>query len=563
MTSCLGKKWSVSKLVPEAEALARALKIEPVLGQLLWQRGFTTLQAAQAFLEPRLQDLSDPFTLTGMRRACEVIWAAIEACKRIVIFGDYDVDGITSSALLWRILTALGANTQTFLPLRMEEGYGLSMDSVERCVAEHDPQLLIAVDCGTTSVEPIAWLRKRGVEVIVIDHHALPARLPDCAALVNPQQDKDWQYLASVGLVFKTCHGLLKLRPQFQQRVILKEFIDLVAVGTVADIVPLQGENRIFVRRGLTQLPQSANMGLLTLQQTAGISRRPNTVDIGFRIGPRLNASGRLGDAMRSLDLLKTDDRQRAWDLAQELERNNRERQEVEQRTWEEAREMAQRDIDPARDRAIVLASRGWHVGVIGIVASRLMRQFYRPTVVIGIDEEGMGKGSCRSIDGFSIISGLSACAPYLTQYGGHDMAAGLSIAEKNIAAFRQAFNAVAAARLKPGQLLPKLTLDGELRAQDITGDFFAQLDMLAPFGRDNPEPNFLFKAARFRKPPRLFGKNHFKLFIEQGVGVIEAVAFGMADRQLPQEGAQLAVAVDWDDYRQTTQLKILDWMNP
>ena len=299
---------------------------------------------------------------------------AITRRQRMVIFGDYDVDGITSSALLWRILRQLGGEVETFLPLRMEEGYGLSQEGVERCVELHQPALLIAVDCGTTALKQVAWLREKGIDVIIIDHHALPPELPAAHALVNPQRDGALRYLASVGLVFKVCHGLLKLAGEGNRKVDLRDYLDLVALGTVADIVPLIEENRILVRRGLCQLEHSLWAGLRALVEVSQVSFPVTAQDIGFRLGPRLNASGRLGDAMLSLRLLQTDDREEANGIAAELNRNNRERQAVEIETLQQAEAQLQETYDPAQNWGVVLSGQNWHWGVIGIVASRVCR---------------------------------------------------------------------------------------------------------------------------------------------------------------------------------------------
>lgn len=551
-------------VTPEARELASALHLAPVIGDLLWQRGLQSANDAQLFIEPKLSLLADPFSLTDLEAAASRLADAIDAGKKIVVYGDYDVDGITSSALLWRVAKALGGNIATFLPHRMEEGYGLSQDGLERCLEEHRPELLIAVDCGTTAVEQIAWLRERGVDVMVVDHHELPPELPQAHALVNPHRDGHMLYLASVGLVFKLLHGLLKHRPKYKDIVDLRDYMDLVAVGTVADIVPLVEDNRIYVRRGLRQLMQTENPGLAALMQVAGVRGVPTPADIGFRLGPRLNASGRLGDANRSLELLTTGDGRRAHELARELDFTNRERQRHERATFDEAAQMADEQFDIERDHTLVVARRGWHVGVIGIVASRLQRMHYRPTLVIGIDEEtGMGKGSGRSIEGYSLIDGLRACHDLFDTFGGHEMAAGLTIAEEKIPEFRRRLEEHARGELAAKQLQPRLELAGSLATSDINENLFRELELLAPFGRENPEPVFLLDDVRFSRPPRPFGNNHFKLFLKTGAGQTEAVAFNMADRGLPQEGGQLAGVLEWSDYSGCVQVRLLDWTAP
>jgi len=563
--SALGRRWIHTAPVAEALELARQLDLHPQVASLLWQRGHRNVEQVRAFLDPRLQSLGDPFALTDLRRAGERILRAIAAQERIVIFGDYDVDGITSSALLWRILRRLDAEATTFLPLRMEEGYGLSQDGVERCVDQHRPGLLIAVDCGTTAVQQIAWLRERGIDTIVIDHHALPEELPAAYALVNPQRDclgnpGRLDYMASVGLVFKVCHGLLKLVGEGNRAIDLREYLDLVALGTVADIVPLVSENRILVRRGLRQMEQSLWPGLQALIEVSQISFPITAGDVGFRLGPRLNASGRLGDAMLSLRLLQTDDRNEATAIATELNRNNRERQGVEMATLLQAETQLQATFDPTRDWGIVLSGQDWHWGVIGIVASRLQKRYHRPIIIIGLNEAGLGKGSGRSIDGISLVKALTHCGEFLDLFGGHDMAAGLSIQAKRIDDFRHAFNQHVRGQGGDEVFQSTLSLSGSIPLPEVSERLFRRLEELAPFGRNNPEPVFLFESITFTRPPQFFGKNHVKLFVRGEQGEIEAVGFGLGEHDWSRAPARLAGTLDWDDYRNRVQLRIADW---
>ncbi len=548
---------------PESVDLAKALDLHPRIAALLWQRGYRSAEQVRAFLEPRLQSLGDPFLLTDLRRAAERILKAVAAKERIVIFGDYDVDGITSSALLWRILRRLGAEVDTFLPLRMEEGYGLSQDGVERCVEQHRPSLLIAVDCGTTALAQVAWLREQGIDTVIIDHHALPPELPAAHALVNPQRDlasAPLDYLASVGLVFKVCHGLLKLLGDGNRAVDLREYLDLVALGTVADIVPLVEENRVLVRRGLRQMEHSLWPGLRALIEVSQVGFPITAQDVGFRLGPRLNASGRLGDAMLSLRLLQTDDRAEAVAIAAELNRNNRERQGVEMATLVQAETQLQETYDPARDWGIVLSGRDWHWGVIGIVASRLQKRYHRPTIIIGLNESGLGKGSGRSIDGISIVRALQDCSGLLELFGGHDMAAGLNIRAERVAEFRDAFNRHVRGQGGDELFQATLPLAGAIPMPEVTDQLFRRLEELAPFGRNNPEPVFVFDGVAYTRPAQLFGKNHVKLFVQSGQGEIEAVGFGLAEHDWTKAPTRLAGTLDWDDYRNRVQVRIADW---
>ncbi|MEZ0296758.1 MAG: single-stranded-DNA-specific exonuclease RecJ [Candidatus Methylacidiphilales bacterium] len=559
--SVQGKNWDATPAYThDVLNLARDLSTTRLVASLLCQRGYRDTASARAFLKPSLSDIFDPFELTDLKLAAELILNAAHQGKRIVIFGDYDVDGITSCAMMWRFLQQLGARSDTFLPNRMEEGYGLSQKAVERCVAELSPELLIAVDCGTTSVNQVAWLNAQGVTTVVVDHHALPAQLPECAALVNPQRDGKHTYLASVGLVFKVCHGLLKLLPSEQRTIDLKEYLDLVAVGTVADIVPLREDNRVVVRSGLRQIMRTRHAGLRALCEVAGIKSEPTTTDVGFRIGPRLNASGRIGDASRSLQLLKTDDDAEALRISHELDLSNRERQRLEQNTWGEAQKLLDRDYDAERDWVIVLGQPGWHVGVIGIVASRVQKSYHRPAIIIGFDEDGTGKGSGRSIDGYSIVQGLSACASHLVLFGGHDMAAGLTIRQENLDAFRQALLTHARERLNDDLLRPTLQINGIVPAADISEALFRDIHRLAPFGRDNPEPVFLFEGARHKRAPRIFGRNHIKFFLRTTTGECEAIGWSMAQHPVPHDNFTIAGCLDWDEERRRVTLRIIDW---
>ena len=560
--SALGKRWVHSSPTAEALDLARTLDLHPQVASLLWQRGCRDTEQIRAFLDPRLQSLGDPFLLTDLRPAAERLLRAINARERMVIFGDYDVDGITSSALLWRVLRQLGADVETFLPLRMEEGYGLSQEGVERCVEQHQPAVLIAVDCGTTALKQVAWLRERGIDVLIIDHHALPPELPAAHALVNPQRDGMLDYLASVGLVFKVCHGLLKLAGEGSRKIDLREYLDLVALGTVADIVPLIDENRILVRRGLRQLEHSLWPGVRALVEVSQVSFPVTAQDVGFRLGPRLNASGRLGDAMLSLRLLQTDDRAEAASIAADLNRSNRERQAVEMETLHQAEAQLQETYDPARDWGIVLSGQHWHWGVIGIVASRLQKRYYRPTIVIGLNDEGMGKGSGRSIEGISIVKALQDCSGHLELFGGHAMAAGLNIRAEKIAAFREAFNQHVRGQANDDVFQSTLALSGTISLPEVSEQLFRRMEELSPFGRNNPEPVFLFESITYTRPVQLFGKNHVKLFVRAEEGEIEAVGFGLGQHDWSKAPAQLAGTLDWDDYRNRVQLRIADWQN-
>src|SRR5215470_1093438 len=505
------------------------------IARLLCRKRFRSTDEVQNFLRPRLSSLSDPFLLPQMRAAVARILAALDSQERIVLFGDYDVDGVTSLALLAEMLRGYGATPELFLPLRMEEGYGLSQESVERCLERHRPQLLIAIDCGTASAGEIAELKKRGVDVIVLDHHEPKSQLPDCVAIVNPKAHpaSPFHYLCSVGIVFKLCHALLKTRPlpEFD----LKSKLDLVALGTVADIVPLVEENRVLVQRGAIEIGRTSRIGLKKLMEVAGVRPPISPQDIGYRLGPRLNAAGRLSTAEKSLRLLLTNDQEEAAALAIELDQQNRARQDVEKQILAEAIVAIEKQFDAARDAAIVAGARGWHPGVLGIVASRIARKYHRPTIVIGFDENGIGKGSGRSIEGLNLVDALTRCAEMLDKFGGHEMAAGLVLHEKNCELFAEAFRKAASEVLSAEALLPCVRLDDELAFTEIDIDFLRWHEMLQPFGNGNPQPLFLAREVEPVAPPRAVNEKHLIFRLRQGNRHRRALYFnGVADHLPP-----------------------------
>jgi single-stranded-DNA-specific exonuclease len=518
------------------------------IARLLLRKGFRCTEEVNAFLRPRLSSLSDPFLLPQMRAAVSRILEALDRRERIVLFGDYDVDGVTSLTLLEEGLRAYGRAPELFLPLRMEEGYGLSPESVERCLGQYRPQLLIAIDCGTSSVTEIADLRKRGVDVIVLDHHEPKAALPDCIAIVNPKTtDSGFDYLCSVGIVFKLCHALLKTAPlpEFD----LKSRLDLVALGTVADIVPLRAENRVLVQRGAIEIGQTSRIGLRKLMQLAGVRPPILPEDIGYRLGPRLNAAGRLSTAEKSLRLLLSDDDGEATMLAAELDRQNRERQEVEKQIFDSAIEKIEGRLDVARDAAIVIGAPGWHQGVLGIVASRIARRYHRPTIVIGFDENGIGKGSGRSIEGLNLVEALSCCAERLDKFGGHEMAAGLALHEENFDLFAEAFRKAAREVLSEDALQPCVRLDHELAFTEIDIDFLRWHEMLQPFGNGNPQPLFLAREVEPVALPRVVNEKHLIFRLRQGNRHRRAVFFDGVTNPLPPTPWDIAFRICADEY--------------
>ena len=542
--------------------LTDVLRCSPAVVRLLLRRGITLASQAEAFLNPRLKTLSDPFLLPDMRPAVERIFEAIDGGERIVLYGDYDVDGITSLALLTRLLLAYGVQPECFLPDRIEEGYGVTADGLARCIAEHHPRLLIALDCGTSSSAELATLTPardgvNGVDVIVVDHHECHDALPRCVAVVNPKRTDAgsgaaFQYLCTAGLVFKLCHALLKTRPA--GGFALRDYLDVVALGTVADIVPLVAENRILVQKGLETMATTLLPGLQALMEVAAVKTPLDTTALGFQLGPRLNASGRLGTARDSLDLLLTDDPSRARSLAQKLDTQNRDRQAVEKKTLLEAQQQIESHVNA--HAAIVCGGPGWHPGVLGIVASRLCKAHHRPALVIGFDETGLGKGSGRSVPGLSLVQALSRCGHLLERFGGHEMAAGLTVRQERFEEFTEAFRQVAAESL-PIDPDPELHLDGELEFSELGLDLLAAHEKLQPFGMGNPHPLFLARGVRLVAEPVVLKEKHLRLTLTRNGIRHQAIFFNGATEPLPRPPWDIAFKIARNEWRGQVSVSI------
>ncbi|HEY8241092.1 MAG TPA: single-stranded-DNA-specific exonuclease RecJ, partial [Kiritimatiellia bacterium] len=532
---------------------------------LLAGRGYDDPTRAERFLKPRLSDLSDPFDLPAMDKAVDRIWRAIDAGERIAIYGDYDVDGITSSALLSQVLAGLGAKVSVFLPHRLDEGYGLSMDGMQRCLEEHQPGLIVTVDCGTGSVEPVRALAERGVDVVITDHHTPPAEVAPAVAVVNPKlcNHAALQVLAGVGVTFKVCHALLKSGRAAGRTVAsldLRKHLDLVALGTISDVVPLIDESRTLARHGLAQVNETESTGLRALIDVAGIRGTIDAYEVGFLLGPRLNAAGRLGDALQSLELLVTRDAGRARAIASHLDTTNRERQEIEKRTLKEALAAIDAEFDPVSTFGIVVAGEGWHAGVIGIVASRLVQRYYRPSVVIAIDG-GSGRGSCRSIEGCDLVERLGVCSSLLLKFGGHSMAAGLEVDAGRIGEFKRAFNESVAGVLRGTDLRPVQRIDAWMALADADDRMLDALDGLRPFGHGNPTPVWAARSVCVVGRPRPVGQGHLKFTVASGGVQREAIAFNFGDRVLPDGEMDIAFQMKRDTYqgREKLVLQIQD----
>ncbi len=553
------QKWAVRKKPDRQRVshLANELGLRSLVVELLLQRGMDDPEEIVRFLHPRLQDLSDPFLMPQMRQAVDRIFQAIDGKQSVVIYGDYDVDGVTSVTLMHAFFRAYGLEAQTFLPHRMDEGYGLNEHGIERCLAEFSPDLLIAVDCGTSSVEQVRYLRERGIDVIVCDHHECntPENLPPAVALVNAKLGDNYHYLCTAGVMFKVGHAMLKERkiPNLN----LRQWLDIVALGTVADLVPLVGENRTLVRKGLQQMDATIHPGLNALKNVAGVAARPVAYDIGFKLGPRLNAAGRLDTAQAALDLLMSDDHETARELATFLDGQNRERQDLEGRIKDEATEMLA-DFDAKRDFGIVLGHETWHPGVVGIVASRIVKQFHRPTFIIAFDEDGIGKGSGRSIEGVSLVAALNSCRELLLAGGGHEMAAGVSLERENVDAFRQNFCDYIRQHATPENLRPRVDIDLVATFEQLNLDLLDSYELVHPMGMGNPAPLMMSRAVQVSDEPRVLKEKHLKLPLFQSGRKIDAMLFNGADEKLPRTPWDVAYRISRNVYKGRSSLSVV-----
>lgn len=554
------KKWQFPPEVdPEMIAsLLDELKLPPALAAIVLQRGFGTKEAALRFLKPRLAQLQPPEKIPGIDVAAERLQSALLKKEKIVLYGDYDVDGISSLALLYRLLKALGGDVACFIPERASEGYGLSAAGVERCLKNFHPNLIVAIDCGTNSFAEAQSIKAQNVDLIIVDHHKLGACTAEsaCIALVNPQRGEENHYLCSVGLVFKLAHALLKRVPT--PSIDLRHYLDFVALGTVADIVPLVEENRILVAHGLKQLGKSRWPGLQALINVAGITAPFTTFDIGYKLGPRINAAGRLSSALESLALLLTDDLHQATELAKGLDLRNRERQTIERAVTSEAEEMASALFARDHPKSIVLGNRNWHHGVVGIVASRIAKRWHRPTLIIGFDETGLGKGSGRSIEGFSLVAALQDSSLLLQTFGGHAMAAGLTLRESRLQELQESFEKTAARCLTEEKLIPPLKLDASVSLNDLNDAWLEAQDHLGPFGVGNPQPIFLARSVRPAKEPRVLKEKHLRLEFQGTRPVpLAAIFFNGAIEKLPRAPWDMAFTVERNTYQGRTTLQI------
>lgn len=559
------KRWTIQKhdrekLIP----LSQALKISPLAAALLVSRGYDSEEKAYKFLNPSLQDLHEPFLLKDMRKAVERILKAIENREKILIWGDYDVDGTTGTVVLRKVLEILGAETGFHVPNRFTEGYGLNIPALEKA-KERNYSLVITVDCGSTAFEPIAWAQENGMDIIVTDHHLTKNEgLPKAFAVVNPNQN-ECEYpdknLAGVGVAFKLAHALLREK---EREKIAKGFLKVVAIGTIADIMKLTGENRAIVKIGLEDLPKAHNFGLKALMEVADCRSEMTSYHIGFRIAPRINAAGRMDVARTVVELFEAETFEKARELANILNSRNLERQKIQKEITELALlEYVENGGSAKQTHVAVVAGEGWHRGVIGLAASKITEKLYRPSIVISI-EDGIGHGSARSIDNYHILQGLDSCAELFEQFGGHAAAAGMKIKAENIEALREKLNAHAAENLTEEDLLPELRIDAEVSSKTLDLQIVEELKMLEPFGAGNPKPVFLTKDLFLTQEPFVMKEKHLKLNLADCSGKrFEAVWWDGVEKSkeqtlAPKTRIELAYTPEVNTWQGNTRLQLV-----
>ncbi len=544
-------------VVPEADErkltrLCKALKVSSLSAKLLLNRGYEEPEDAKAFMEKSDSFLYDPFLLADIRSAVARIREAIEKEERITIYGDYDVDGVTSVSILYMYLKEHGADVDYYIPTRENEGYGLSI-SAFRMIRDKGTSLVITVDTGITAIEEIAYAYEIGLDVVVTDHHQCRPELPRCHAVVNPRRPDcgyPFKELSGVGVIFKVIcaleldfvnYGTYNI---FTIKDMCRRYIDLVTIGTIADVMPLYDENRIMVYMGLNTLSSTRNIGVRALFRAVGIDsgKKITSSMIGYTIAPRINAAGRIGDAARAVQLFLTSSPSAADVIAEELCAINRERQQTENLIFSEAMQQIEQSHDLARESVLVLASDHWHQGVIGIVASKITEQFGKPSILISFDSEDIGKGSCRSIKGLNMVEALANCEELLVKYGGHELAAGLSVKRENLGDFCDALNAYAEEKLSSPDCIPQTMVEAEITEEEITMEIIEEIASLEPFGAKNPEPIFVLREAIIMDIAPLSQGKHTRLSLQKGSYHFSAICFGY---NLPAEGFVLHDRID------------------
>ncbi|MCW5960487.1 MAG: single-stranded-DNA-specific exonuclease RecJ [Pyrinomonadaceae bacterium] len=556
------KRWNVQQHdYDQVRQFAADLKVAPIVAALLISRGFDAAEHAYEFLNPSLSHLHDPYLLKGMKTAVARIMKAVENDEKILIWGDYDVDGTTGTVILRKCFEILGARTEFHVPHRFTEGYGVNIPALE-AAKDRGCSLVITVDCGIRAFEPLEWARENGLDVIITDHHLSDEIKgnPAAVAVVNPNQtgcDYPDKNLAGVGVAYKLIEALFK---ETGKERFLKSFLKVVAIGTIADVMQLTGENRSIVTIGLADLPNAKNFGLKALMEVAGCTNEMTSYDIGFRIAPRINAAGRMDAALHVVELLEADSFGKARKLAEMLDSRNRERQTVQQKITE----LALFETEGITDRNFVVVSGdGWHKGVIGLAASRIAEKLHRPTVVISV-ENGIGHGSARSISGYHLLNGLESCAELFEQFGGHAAAAGMKIRAENIEALKEKLDLHASQNLSEEDLIPEIFIDAQLSPKSLNLDLVQNLKMLEPFGMGNPKPVFATGKLTIMDDPFVMKEKHLRLKLQDESGNrLEAVWWDGVERSQGQtlergKRIEMAYSAEANTWNGTTRLQLV-----
>ena len=535
----MSKDWIIQPTWDGSTDAGRDWGVPPIIARLLYNRQVANPDEAKAFLSPHLAHLHPPELLPGAARAAERIADAVRARHRIVLYGDYDVDGITGVAILWHVLQLADADVAFYVPHRIEEGYGLNSEAL-RSLAGEGAKMIVSVDCGVTAVEEARVARELGVSLIVTDHHQPRAELPNADVIVHPQVGGEYPnpHICGAGVAFKLAWeiarkmcGSEKVTSEYRQ--FLMDALPLAALGTVADVVPLVGENRVLTRCGLARIRECPLPGVRALLDVAGVlDGKVSDSDVGFKLAPRINAAGRMGHARLAIELLTRADENRAREIALYLDEHNRSRQSLERKVAKQAREMIeQAGLDGDANRGIVLAGENWHPGVVGIVASRMVDRFHKPTVIIALDN-GLGQGSARSVASFELHKALEACGQHLISFGGHAMAAGLKIEADNVDAFTEAFVRYANNTLNGSALRPKLRIDAEVLLRELDDRTVTAIQNLGPFGMGNARPLLATDWLELADEPRCVGRNgdHLQVALREDGATLKGIAFGAVD---------------------------------
>lgn len=562
------------------EKLTKALEISPITAQVLINRGIENETEAELFFKSSLFDLPSPNLMKGMDKAVERIKTAIERKEKIAIYGDYDVDGVTATALFYTFLNNLGVNVTYYNPDRLKEGYGVNAEAIGK-LKDEGVSLIISGDCGITAWKEVKEAKKLEVDFIVTDHHEPPEILPDAVSVLNPHQPGcpyPGKEITGVGVIFnlaiglrralrdsgyfnrnepgeKTSGGFLGAEPN------LGDYLDLVALGTVADCAALTNVNRIFVKEGIKRMLNSKRAGVIALKEASGIREEVTSFDLGFKLGPRVNASGRLQSASVAVELLISQDLEKARELAKTLNQENSRRQSIEEEIFLDAISQIESNPSFLSSNSLVLASPSWHAGVIGIVASKIVERYQRPVILIAIGEDGIGKGSGRSVEGINIFSALSECRELFEKFGGHELAAGMSIREESIDRFRQMFEK--AVEKSDGDFISRLKIDCLVDLTDITDSVVSELDLLSPFGIGNPEPVLLAKSAQVISQ-RLHKDKHLGLRLKQGDRVFDAIWFNLKEPVTVPDQIDIVFTPEFNTWNSKREIRLrirdVDW---